>query len=634
MLKNKILSAVGSGEEKLYSDDVFSAHLRTGTGADTVVNTGIDMTKGYMLWSKSRSAATDHAVYDSARGVTLDLATNTSAAQTTQATGLKAVSSTGHTVGSLAKMNTSGATYVDFVFRRAPKFFDVVTYTGNGVAGRQIPHSLGVTPGMIIVKSTSNTTNWAVNHASLAAGNYMKLNATDGVSYNTSAFFGTHTSTTFQVGSDFDVNTNGYTYVAYLFAHDPSAEGIIQCGSFTTSGNATVTLGWEPQFLLTKRIDLAEAWYVVDTARGWSYSSNDQYLNPNSSAAEGGNPAGEPTATGFRFDSATGTYIYLTIRRPNKPPTSGTQVFRPVARTGTGVTPWVASGAGFPPDMTIMSGRNGLQPGPSYQHSVIDRLRRATEHIQTVNINAEGGGWGAGHIHNVDGYDGLYNGDASFFNVNASPYIDYHFKRAPGVFDVVCYSGTGANKTEAHSLGVQPQLWLVKRRNNTGSWTFGSTLLNANEKIVMPSPNGRVTDATVWNSAYPTATHISLGTQVDVNQSGGTYVAYLWASLSGVSRVFTYTGNGTSQTVDCGFTTGARFVMIIRTTASTAQDIYIWDSARGIVAANDPRLSLNTDAAEDTTLDTIDPTATGFVVNQDASNVNVNGAVYIGLAYA
>ena len=167
MLASKLPSACG-GTETLFSDDVFSAYLRTGTGADVTVTTGIDMTKGYMLWSKGRSGATDHAIYDSARGVTFDIVSNSTAAQTTQTTGLKAVSSTGHTVGSLAKMNTSAATYVDFVFRKAAKFFDCGTYTGNGVAGRQIPHSLGVAPGMVIVKNTNVARDWAVWHRSLA----------------------------------------------------------------------------------------------------------------------------------------------------------------------------------------------------------------------------------------------------------------------------------------------------------------------------------------------------------------------------------------------------------------------------------------------------------------------------------
>lgn len=110
-------------------------------------------------------------------------------------------------------------------------------------------------------------------------------------------------------------------------------------------------------------------------------------------------------------------------------------------------------------------------------------------------------------------------------------------------------------------------------------------------------------------------------------------VAYLFATLPGISKVGSYAGNGTSQTINCGFATGARFILIKRTDA--AGDWYVWDSVRGIVAANDPHLSLNTTAAEVTTDDSVDPDASGFIVNQvAATNINVSGASYIFLAIA
>jgi hypothetical protein len=136
-----------------------------------------------------------------------------------------------------------------------------------------------------------------------------------------------------------------------------------------------------------------------------------------------------------------------------------------------------------------------------------------------------------------------------------------------------------------------------------------------------------------WNSTNPTASVFSVGQDGDVNNSGDTYVNYLFATCAGVSKVFSYTGNGSSQTINCGFTGGARFVLIKRT--DSTGDWYVWDTARGIVAGNDPHLSLNTTAAEVTSNDTIDTDSTGFVVNQvSATNVNVSSATYIGLAIA
>jgi hypothetical protein len=110
-------------------------------------------------------------------------------------------------------------------------------------------------------------------------------------------------------------------------------------------------------------------------------------------------------------------------------------------------------------------------------------------------------------------------------------------------------------------------------------------------------------------------------------------VAYLFATKVGISKVGSYTGNGINQTINCGFTTGARFILIKRT--DSTGDWHVWDTVRGIIAANDPHLSLNTTAVEITSNDSIDPDTSGFIVNQlAATNINVNNATYIYLAIA
>ena len=130
-----------------------------------------------------------------------------------------------------------------------------------------------------------------------------------------------------------------------------------------------------------------------------------------------------------------------------------------------------------------------------------------------------------------------------------------------------------------------------------------------------------------------------------VNLTGRTYVAYLFATKTGISCVTNYTGNGgaadsagSSQTINCGFTTGSRFVMLKCT--SHTSDWIIVDTVRGLVAGNDPTLSLNTTAAEVTGQDLLDPASEGFVVNQIGSgagtsaNFNVTGRTYIVLSFA
>lgn len=617
-----------AGASQTYVDDVFVSFTRTGTGASQTTTTNIDMTKGYALWSKGRSGATDHSIYHSARGVTKDLVTNTTAAETTEAQGLTAVSSTGHTYGTLAKINTNAATYVDWVFRNAPNFYghQVVVKSGGSNQTALFPEL--TTLGMVRVKRTDSTGSWYIWHRSLTAGKLL-IGETTAAEATLGHITVSGTTVTLVDG----VIADG-TYLVEAWAHDAGADGIIQCGSFTTdaSGNATVNLGWEPQYVMAKQTDGVDSWYMVDEMRnfqpGYPFGGSG-YLGANLANAE--SPSGiaiYKNSTGIFTSSfaASATYIYLTFRRANKPPATGTQVYNAIARTGTGAAATV-TGVGFAPDLYAVHSRSGTTGGRWE-----DRLRGATRELVAETTAAE-----AAVAQSVTsfGMDGSSIGTDGDWNTNTATYIDHYFKRSPGVVDIVCYTGTGANKTETHNLTKAPELWLVKGRSGATEWVLGSSLIANTEKIVMPSPNGVVVDATAWNSTYPTSTAFSLGTAAAVNTNAATYVAYLWATLAGISKVGTYTGNGSNQTINCGFSTGARFVLIIRTTASTAQDIFIWDTVRGVVAGNDPHLSLNTTVAEVTTDDSIDPDTSGFVVNQlAATNINVTSATYIFLAIA
>jgi hypothetical protein len=134
-------------------------------------------------------------------------------------------------------------------------------------------------------------------------------------------------------------------------------------------------------------------------------------------------------------------------------------------------------------------------------------------------------------------------------------------------------------------------------------------------------------------AAQPTSTTFTVSNTANFNNGATTYVAYLFATCPGVSKVGSYTGNGTTQAIACGFTGGARFVLIKST--STSGDWYVWDSARGIVAGNDPYLALNSTAAEVTTTDWVDTAATGFELSNAGGNLaNSNGVSYIFLAIA
>jgi len=209
------------------------------------------------------------------------------------------------------------------------------------------------------------------------------------------------------------------------------------------------------------------------------------------------------------------------------------------------------------------------------------------------------------------------------------------WKRAPNFFDVVAYTGNGtAGRTVSHNLGVAPEMMWVKRRDAAG-WVWavyhsGVSVDPETDWLQLNDTNAVADNATFWNDTSPTDTQFTVGTYNGVNASSGTYIAYLFASLDGVSKVGSYTGNGSSQTIDCGFSSGARFVLIKRT--DSTGDWYVWNTERGIVAGNDPYLKLNTTDAEVTSTDWVDPDNSGFIVN--GTTINASSASFIFYAIA
>jgi hypothetical protein len=309
-----------------------------------------------------------------------------------------------------------------------------------------------------------------------------------------------------------------------------------------------------------------------------------------------------------------------------KTPTSGTSVFKPVARTATSATATV-TGVGFPPDLVMNMYRN-VSGSTEYQ---FDRLRGPLIYLATGSTAAEGTGTASLTSFDMDGY--TLGSDSSGL-INLSPYttINWAFRRAPGFFDVVCYTGTGSNRTVSHNLGVAPELIIVKNRATTQNWpVYVGSFNDATSYIFLNSTDAKSTGASsLWNSTAPTSSVFSVGTANSTNESGSNLVAYLFSSLSGVSKVGTYTGNGSSVTVTTGFQ--PRFVMVKRTD-STGNWI-VGDSARGLPTGNDPALFLNSTATETTGQDWVDVSSTSFTVNETALNANVNTATYLYLAVA
>ena len=630
----------GSAGAGLDVAEVFSTFLYTGTGSAQTITNGIDLSgEGGMVWIKSRSNAANNVIVDTEQGAYASISTNSASkkrgANTVTAFSSSGFTATNDTSDSVFQNTTgvSGQKYASWTFRKAKKFFDVVTYTGNG-SNRTIAHNLGSVPGMILIKQINIDRDWVVYHQSLGTTKHVELNSTSAQGNdNSGEYWGgtTPTSTEFSLGNYFAVNQNNATYVAYLFAHETNDDSIIQCGGYTGahSTNVEVNLGWQPQFVLLKNTtdtsnDTVKcAWNLMDTMRGLDATGVAYRLAANSSAAEGGMGTIALTSTGFSVESPNtndngDTHIYMAIRAPMiTPPAAATDVFLPTVAAS--FNPYAV---GFTTDLFMAA----IRSGNSNNFLLADRLRGKTKYIITNSAVAEltdNGG-----IAEFDLQNSFDQG------LSSSAQIRYNFKRAKGFLDVVAYNGSNSAQNVSHNLGVVPEMMWIKCRSgfDENFVVYHKTLGNTKEMYL--NTDGNQADSDAFNDTTPTNAVFTLGgDNVPTSKAGSPYIAYLFATLDGISKVGTYNGNGGTQAIDCGFSNGARFVMI--RAVSGSENWSVFDTERGIIAGNDPSLALNNTAADITNQDVIDPNSSGFtVVTNGDPETNASNTVYIFYAIA
>ena len=631
--------------EPVYIEQIFSTYLYTGTSATQTITNNIDLSgKGGLVWIKIRNDTLNNILFDTTRG-DFELISNSTAAQADNNRDFVPLSTGFSLKGGENVTNNTPNIYTSWTFRKQPKFFDVVTYTGNGSSPRAIAHSLGSAPGCIIVKAFSASgagENWTVYHRGLNGGttpqNFGIYLNTTGAAIDESGFWNdtAPTSTEFTVGANLNSSFGGgVQYVAYIFAHDAGGFGltgtdnVISCGTYTGTGsNVVVNLGWEPQWVMIKNVTTGGGgynWLMADNMRGIPMSGNTPLLKANLSDAEDGTGQGhaiELNPTGFTVTSTFGalnnssnTYIYIAIRRgPMKVPTTGTSVYNGVNNNSGLIN------VGLVPDLALvhtkgqwdrnlamarLTGANALRPNATN-----------AEEAQTIYWDKTNGYWEQ--------------------SASGGTPMSWFFGRAPSFMDVVCYKGTGVARTVSHNLAAVPELMIVKSRDLAqGGAVYTASTGNANYlRLFSTSSDSGETATSFWNSTTPTASVFSLGTTNNVNGNTNTYVAYLFATCAGVSKVGSYTGTGATQTINCGFTGGARFVLIKKSTSTAPdRDWYVWDTARGMVSGTDPSLKINTTAAEVNANDVYTIT-TGFQLVSSSDYVNASGVTYIFLAIA
>ena len=198
-------------------------------------------------------------------------------------------------------------------------------------------------------------------------------------------------------------------------------------------------------------------------------------------------------------------------------------------------------------------------------------------------------------------------------------------------FSIVKFTGTGANATIGHGLGVAPKMILVKT-TGTGSWIVYHKGMGATKNLLLDATNAEATVSTMWNDTAPTSSVFSVGSNGATNGNGATMMAYCFADVSGYSKMGSYTGNGNAD--GTFIYTGFKPNFVITKKVSGTADWMIRDNKRDFngqwrdLYANNTNAETSPDSNTQSEL-----LSNGFKLRMSHSNHNESGGTYIYIAF-
>ena len=311
----------------------------SGTGSETFDGNS-DLQPDF-LWVKSRTNADAHELWDSTRGVNSTLFSHNTEAEDTSANRIVSFDTDGFTWGNAGNLNAAGdfvswawkanggttssntdGSLTSTVQANTDAGFSIVTYTNAATGNKTVGHGLGVKPDMIIFKNLGTTIDWHVAHKDLT--NYttygLTLNTTASQAIYTNAMNNTEpTSSVFSIGGIDRTGSNGNEVVAYCFA---SKQGFSNFGKYTGNGSSNgpfVYIGFKPSFVVLKRINAANNWFMYDVKRDGYNESQLPHVKANQADAESQtNNTIDILSNGFKIkgglngtNGSSGTYIYM-----------------------------------------------------------------------------------------------------------------------------------------------------------------------------------------------------------------------------------------------------------------------------------------------------------------------------------
>jgi len=303
-------------------NEYFNTVLYTGNGSTQSI-TGVNFTPDF-TWIKQRNTTRFHYIFDSVRGATKKLHSNSTDAESTLSTTLSSFDSDGYTVETDAGVNQSSGTYASWnwladntsgssntdgsitstVSANTTSGFSIVSYTGTG-SNATVGHGLGSAPAMVIIRSRNDVNNWRVGHNGLTDWSYrINLESTGAQGVQADVFNSTApTSSVFSVGTSGSTNGSGKAYISYCFAEK---KGFSKAFSYTGNGSADgnfTYLGFRPAWIMVKRTDNARDWVIFDNKRN-PFNVMDKLLYPNTSGTEGVADTFDFLSNGFKNRSS------------------------------------------------------------------------------------------------------------------------------------------------------------------------------------------------------------------------------------------------------------------------------------------------------------------------------------------
>ena len=551
-----------------------------------------------LVWIKNRSATYEHLLFDSVRGATKYIKSNSTAYEQTNSSTLSSFDSDGFTLGGDNEINRSSYTYVAWAWNagaNSNKTYTVKVVSDSGNKYRFDDHgtsavTLDLAEGSTYIFDQSDSSN---------SGHPLRFSTTSDGTHGSGSEYTTGVTATGTPGSagaktTIVVAASAPTLYYYCTAH--SGMG----GQINTNSTAGST-----------RLSGSENVNVYDQSATWSSGiSGSTYASQSKTRA---------------FDSDLSTFVApltnttLTWTPPSTVSiTSSLRIY--ALREASGVDLTVTfSDSSTASNFVSSNNTAGWYTVPS----------AAGKTLSTFSWTAsDASGWVQVRAVEVDGKILVDNN----ITPTAVPSINSVVKANPEAgFSIVKYTGAGGAQSVAHGLNAAPSMVWVKVLNQSYAWSvyhkeIGTQFLQLN------STDASADSSEMWGSAA-TSSVVNLAGSVNTSSSGNDYIAYCFAPVAGYSAMGTYTGNGSTDGPFVALSFRPAFILLKNADGTNSWRIIDVkrDPINPAIEELYPNLA-NEEAT--TTISQTDILSNGFKVKTNDGSQNTSGNTYVYVAFS